>query len=237
MATLFDNDFEENDWLEWTNYYTDGGYLTIAAAAALAGTNYGMKAETHGTYNALYCYDSFTATKRCRTRFYLNVANLGLGNYQSLSICVMSSAAQATARLRLYNNDGTLQMYGSYHNDVPTEIAQTYYTVTGLATGEHYVEWDMGFSSGVGANDGFSHWWVDGTEYGNHTGLDNDTHNAAYLSYGVRYGFNAGDTGYLYMDQMVANNDGSTIGPMAAGETLSITIDPNTSFKDGLRVI
>jgi len=235
MATIYDFNMDGGDWTGWTAQYTDGGYLIIEAAAKYSGS-YGVRVQTHDlSANPIYSYITISSTKRIRMRYYLNIEYLTLANYNTITIANIASAATQVARMRIYNSNGTYQIYAMWYDDTSTGHEDTYYNIT--KTGWHYYEWDLKFSSSAGANDGFSQWWVDGTLKGDISGLDNDTHSAVYPSYGVRWGFNTNDTGYIYMDEFKANNDGSAIGGISAGETLSVLIDPTTSFKDGLRVI
>jgi len=81
MTTLLDIDLESGDLSEFDATATDSGDLSADAAAALAGTNYGLKCVIDDT-NAIYGTANLSppASGILRGRFYLDPNSLTMAN-------------------------------------------------------------------------------------------------------------------------------------------------------------
>src|SRR3990167_10886063 len=73
-------------------------------------------------------------------------------------------------------------------------------------------------------------WWVDGVDQGTLTGLDN-YNLMADLSFlfrvGATTGIDAGTSGTFYLDELVANDDGSVIGAAGPSASVSPSVSPS----------
>jgi len=81
----------------------------------------------------------------------------------------------------------------------------------------HYVEIHYVRATDVGSSDGTCQWWIDGVSQDTFTNLDNYDVFAQlqHLQMGLIYGTLTGASGTYYLDELVVNDDGSEIGPLA----------------------
>ncbi len=212
MADLFEITHEGNDLSEYTSTVTGGGDLSVAAGAALAGTNYGLSVLINDT-SAIYGLKSFTSAKRVRLRFYLDPNAMTFSAGDENFIFELNPTTAFRVR---FGHDGA-----DYNLEIVTrdDSGLTFggqFTITDV---EHYVEVDCFAATNPGDNDGFMTVWVDGVQKDTIISLDNDTRAVDEMRIGATSSIDAGTSGTYYIDEIKANNDGSEIGevPVAGG--------------------
>jgi hypothetical protein len=208
-VVVIDIDHEAGNLAEWDATTTDGGDMSCTAAAALAGTNYGAQFHVDDT-NAIYGSAWLASAKsRFRTRLYVdpNGLTMASGNEFNLN---QGNNWQYTVSL---NYSGGYRIRAMILDDGWDSHLTSYYSISDAP---HYIEIDWTRASGAGANNGSLSLWIDGALRETVSGIDNDTWTLQYIYYGAPDGIDAGTSGDFYMDQIVANDDGSEIGPVAS---------------------
>lgn len=226
MAIILDIDHEAGNTSE---YYDTSGKISVVAAAALAGTNYGLKAivdDTTVDYAAVFPIDS---SGTWRHRFYFNADNIVLENTKLFNIYVSYKTGYSSNFYVALQNDSGYKLRMYYGTDAGTQVDASY----AISGGEHYVEILYTKSSAPGANNGTFYTWIDGVAKSAKTGLDNDV--IASDLYYVRVGGTSNPgagacSGDLYIDQIVINNDGSAIGALVVpSASVSPSLSPSSS--------
>lgn len=218
MATLYDIDMEAGNLTEWSSTTTDGGDLSAAAAAALAGTNYGMSALVDDT---TAIYGSYTITlvgaTAFRHRFYFdpNSLTMNTGGSFYLFRLATSSSPSNIHHVKIWYNGADYGIICSAREDNGTTKDSSIFTITDAP---HYIECHLTRASSNAADDGACVLYIDGVSKATISAIDNydawGTVNAAI--YGAVTAPPAGTSGAFYIDQIVANNDGGAIGPYVA---------------------
>lgn len=218
-AELWDIDLEEGDLSDFSSNENDGGDLSAHADGAMAGTSYGMKLVIDDTTNI---YGAKTqgaiGTSHFRMRFYLDTNSL-----------IMAQSDQFTF-LYAYTNNApwTLQYFTLYCPSVGTyrigcfpvndagALTEDYETITDAA---HYIEIYIKRATDADDSDGTVEWWIDGVSKGTWSNVDNyDVFADTFLfRFGAFSTIDAGTSGTFYMDEILANNDGTLIGPHTEG--------------------
>lgn len=219
MAVIANINHESSTNLTDATNYTaavdDGGSLTISADSKQCGTNYGLKALTHLSGNAMYAGKTITQTKRVRVRFYLDISNFVMtsdNGYDGILTFYYATDGTYRARVIIKRTTGTTWQIGlSIANDAASTTT-TYYTIAGMNAGSHCIEIDYFNATNSGDNNGYISGWYDGTQFGSVTGIDNDGKATTQLRFGFPSGPNSNDVGYISIDEIIANDDGGEIG-------------------------
>jgi hypothetical protein len=218
MAELFNIDHEAGDLSEYDSTVTDGGNLSAHADAALAGTSYGLNCfidDTTEIYGECNLGTSNTSGV-LRARFYIDPNTIDLSANQKISVCrFFASTANAVVHVRMEGRSGSFRYQIGAWDDTPT---YSYTQSDDLSDAEHYVELQLLRASSDVAADGQLDAWVDGGALTSVTDLDNYDRFADfdYVRLGAMEIHSSAD-GTFYLDQLIVNDDGSEIGPVAAG--------------------
>ena len=205
LATLT---HDTGDLTEYSSTVVDGGDLSVATAAALAGTSHGLQVVVDDT-TAIYGQKDITASALIRFRFYIDpnsATPIGCN-------CVrLHSGGTYRAAVYFYEDSG-YKLTPHVSNDAGTD---TWGVDVSISDAPHWVECEWKASTGAGANNGYFKLWVDknsGAADSEVTSVDNDTHTAN----GIRVGAPSAvyGAGTFYLDQVIVNNDGGTIGALA----------------------
>lgn len=200
MAQLLNIRHEAGDLAEYTG---SSGSPTAATAAALCGTVYGLSVALSGDK---YAYKTVSATSTIRIRVYFDL-NGATGSFNFLKLREAS-----TDPFLLYMESGDLYFYiendsGAWQTAVSTTITDA----------PHCIEIYCKAATSAGANNGIAQLWIDNVYIGGLTNIDNDTRANAMVT--VLVGALDRDTasGTIYIDELLANNDGDPIGPVLNG--------------------
>lgn len=220
-ATIIDIDHESGDFSEWN---THTGNVSITGNAGMAGTNYGLEADTFGLVGGYAQIDvAEVTTGIVRFRFYFDRNTLSTMTLNS----VIGTIFQVT-------NNGEIFCYGNVRVDTGGTVLLGVYTKTDttgyrfvtptLPTGENYFEVQVIRATTEVSGDGRLDVWINGNPAGSSTNFDNYDSFPAWdaMRFGI-WGIGDDVTGVAYIDQIVANADGSEIGEHAAQPTHNLT--------------
>lgn len=213
MATLWDIDHETGDLSQYDSTVTDGGDLSVEAAAALAGTSWGLQCQVddaNDIYGQIASLDP--GTGKFRFRFYIDPNSLSMPNndmfhvslqYTNIApwlLCIVSfwrTAGVYVISFFPYDDAGPLASH--------TEI---------LSDAEHYIEMYIEKETFDGGNDGRVRCWLDGVLKKDYVNVENFKvfQNMSVLRFGSVVAMKTTTSGSFYLDQLKANDDGSEIG-------------------------
>lgn len=226
MAVIVDINHETGDLTEYTSTSTDGGHLSAAAGAALAGTSYGLNCYIADT-TAMYGQATVTTNTsgKLRFRFHFDPNSLAnAGNFTFDIIRAYSSTNAVLLNVAFYKSSGAYGFQVSGRDDAN---AAKFLSPTTFAVSDepHYFEIYLTRASTADANDGTLTVWMDGTSKGTLTTLDNNGQfgNFSYIRFGagVGAGITSGTSGNFFYDEIVANDDGGEIGPKISAYTIT----------------
>lgn len=205
---------------EYSNFYTDGGNLTIETGARLAGTVSGMKLHFVANTNVKYGDKTFVlSTNNIRARFYFDPNSVTIGTqYQKIQIFSLVDFSTGY-RLAIVSFSWDVQPYalgpsavgddGAYHYPTPT-------TDFAITDAPHYIEINITRESADGAADGTLQFYIDDVLITTISGIDN------YITFPLTDRAEIGGlatmrsdwTGDIYLDELVINDTGAKIGPL-----------------------
>ncbi len=231
---IFANGFETGTLSAWSSSVTDSGDLSATSAAALVGSR-GMAAVIDDT-NTLYVTDGApSAETRYRARFYFdpNSITLPSGSSHTLFNGVQSPSTQILS-VDLRRSASQYQLRATIRPDSGSSVATSWFNISDAT---HFIEVDWRAATGVGANDGYLTFWIDGAQQANLTGVDNDTRRVDEARLGVVSAPNAGTSGTEYFDAFESRRT-TYIGAASDVTAISYTYDPlyrltNANSSDG----
>lgn len=216
MAEVFNITHNAGNLSEYTSTETDSGDLSADAAAALAGTAYGLKFVLDDT-TKLAASKELNKSTTARFRFYLDPNSLTMANNDTFVIMSLtqwggSYLTIVTFYLK-YTTAGGYEIFFGLENDIGTD-----YDGKNITDAPHYIEMLLVQATNSTSANGTYEWWVDGTSEGSGSSKDNynrmfDQNWRANLSADTPP---AGTSGTFYMDEFKFTNDSGVIGPVAA---------------------
>jgi uncharacterized protein YjiK len=207
---IFADGFESGTLSAWSSSVTDGGDLSVTAAAALVG-NFGLQALINDN-NSIYVTDETPDVEtHYRARFYLDLNSIAMAKNdqhvifdgaaasgsKAFELELRSTGKKYQLRIDVYRNGGTVTTGGWVANvpDAPQVVE---------------VEWKA--ATAPGANDGYLTLWLDGVQASTVTGVDNDTRRVDRVHLGAVSGIDPGTRGTYYFDAF-ASRRYTFIGP------------------------
>lgn len=223
MAVTVDIDHEAGNLTEYTSTATDGGHMSVAAGAALAGTNYGLSCLIADTTVMYGQYSPITQSAAYSARFYLDPNAIAMANNDAFIVFITQQAGGsynylASVSLR-YTTAAGYRISGNAYDDAGASVAATYFDAN-ITDAPHYIEIKEVQAATDSSADGTFQMLLDGVSLGTSIGFDN--YNAMLdNNWRIRIGapggdLDAGTAGTFFLDQLVMNNDGALIGPVAA---------------------
>lgn len=216
LGTIIDIDHETGDLSQYTSSVTDGGDLSVAAGAALAGTGYGLSCLIDDT-TSIYGLKTFNKAATLRLRFYIDPNTLTMADNDIFETCRIGQAGGSysilsSIELKYVTGTGYILQFRAY-NDANAATPDT----CNITDAPHYVEALIVRAATDVSADGTAQWWVDGVNQGTVTGIDNynrmEDQNMRVIL-GPCSGIDVGTSGTLFLDELIINNDGSEIGPV-----------------------
>lgn len=169
---IFADGFESGDLSAWTSAETDGGDLKVSTAAALAG-NFGLEARIDDN-NRIYVIDeSPNGETRYRARFAYDPNSLSMDRGDS-HLLFVGWSGDRTQVLRIT----VIYLADSYQirAGLMADNGAWLYTERGvISDAPHAIEVEWKAASSPVEHDGFLRLWIDGTELGGVSGVNNDT--------------------------------------------------------------
>ncbi len=217
MTKIIDINHETGDLSQYGGSSTGGGKMSVTAAAALAGTGYGIAYQLTGGTTTYYAYKDVTANTsgKLRLRFYLDPNSLTMGASDTFAViyCDRTTAGAYVLRLMLTMSGGAYKIYATIYEDSGA-TSTVEYTITDAP---HYVEMYLIRATNSTSSDGSLALYLDGVLLETISGKDNyDRFRQFTRTWVCCDGPDAGTSGTWYFDELVINDDGSEIGPVAA---------------------
>jgi hypothetical protein len=204
---------------------TDGGDLSVDAAAAMGYGDYGLQCVINDMA-AMYGQkdQAAPASNEIRFRIYIdpNGLTMAAGDQLNPLYLACSGAPWWLAAISLVYDGVSYYLVLHRYGDGGWVGQQ----VAAITDAEHYVEVHIVRAANAGSNDGTVQYWVDGVDQGVSPGFDN--FDAFALLVGFRAGadgVDAGTNGTFYLDELRANDDGSEIGPSVYSLSFAVLID------------
>ena len=221
MAELF-NLQNESDLSGWTSTVTSGGSIVQSGGSALGGSSGGIELQRpSGGTSSQYLVKTFTALTSqtvFRYRFYLDRNTLAMTNADAHDIWQVYSASDASARARLtllYSNTPKFRLRTSLRNDAGSETNSSILEIGDTWSFDRIEIRVAKASNGTGANNGTLTVYLDGSESATLgvSGVDIfDLFDFDETRLGHVAGLESGVTGTMYLDEVVARDDDTTIG-------------------------
>jgi RHS repeat-associated protein len=224
---LFSDGFEAGNFSAWSSSTTDGGHLSVTTTAAIVGSK-GMQAYINDN-NALYVTDNnpFSET-HYRARFYYDPNNIVMA---SANVFTLFDASNRSGTQQMSVEFGRtasdFQVRAGIRNDAGT---WSYLSYTNLMDGPHAFEIEWKAATASGANNGYLTLWMDGTQLGSLTGIDNDAALIDSARWGGVSGIDSGTRGTVYFDGFVSQRE-SYVG--LDGGALPAPSKTDNLFGDG----
>jgi hypothetical protein len=206
---IFADGFESGNLSAWSSSSTDGGHLSVSAAAALAGSN-GLQAVISDN-NGMYVTDETpNAESRYRARFYFDPNSISMRSGDAHYIFYgYHGTSTVVLRVELRNSSGAYQLRAALLNDRTTWTSTSWTTIS---DGPHAIELDWRAATAAGANNGGLTLWIDGAQKANSTTVDNDTRRIDRIRLGPVSGIDSRTRGTEYFDAFESRRQ-TYIGP------------------------
>lgn len=222
MAEIIEITHENGTLSEYTATVTDAGDLSVSAAAALAGSNFGLAANVDDI-NPIYGYwqaGAAITTGKLRYRFYIDPNSLTMAGATEHTVVMITDISSNPVSFVLLHRTagGEYGIYAVCVNDAGSHINTQVQTITDAP---HYIEVLTQRAATSVSADGFTQFWVDGVLAFSTIPVDNFDQMADYqlLIVGAPSGLDASTSGVFYLDELVFRDDDIEIGPAAAAAT------------------
>jgi hypothetical protein len=207
---LFVDAFQTNEGVAiWTSSATDGGDLSISAAAKMGGSpamgGLGLQAVVDDQASLFVQDDTPVGEVRYRARFYLDPNGFdpgeSVGHLRQHIFLAFSEAPLKRLVLIMLRRIGGQYAIGAHVRRDDDTLAKTAFSP--ITDGPHAIEIDWQKATAPGASDGRFELWIDGTSVLTLTGLDNDQRSVDFVRMGA-LSVKAGASGTLYFDEFVS---------------------------------
>src|SRR4030067_1482924 len=161
MSVIVNIDHETGDLTQYTSTVADGGDLSVAAGAALAGTGYGLSALIDDTTSFYGVKSGLNNTSgQFRARFYLNRNTLtaAAANIFNIFRTFNTSSQQLSIAYLRVTTIPTYRIKVSIFLDSGSYVDSAYYNITDAP---HYIEIHLIRASSAVASDGSLQFWID----------------------------------------------------------------------------
>ncbi|MFZ6027290.1 MAG: hypothetical protein ACOYYS_06215, partial [Chloroflexota bacterium] len=226
---LFADGFEGGDFMLWGGGNLLNGKLSVTTTAAISGT-YGMQADITSN-TPIYAIDPTpNAETRYRTRFYFDISGLSMGDNKQFKVFqVFNASSNELAAIEIRKSAGDYQVRAAVSTDTGSWSYTSWVTI---ASGIHALELDWRAASGMNANNGGITFWVDGTEQGNYTNVDNDTRTVDKVWLGALGNIDVFTRGTLSFD-LFESRQQNYIGLVPGVQMQPLPVKTDTLFGDG----
>jgi len=239
MTVIIDIDHEGGNLGEYTSTVEDSGDLSVQSGAALAGTSYGLQLIIDDTVAIYGEYDLGTSNTSgtLRFRFYIDPNGLSFPSTGSNFIIVYAynSTPEIICDCRLVWSGTSHQIRASIYLDTGGSSVTSDYNIT---DDPHYVEILLIRSTGSGDNNGSLQLWIDGVSKQTLSSKDNYDRffNFDTIQFGAVTSIDGGTDGTFYLDELIVNDDGSEIGPVAPS-TLSASTSDGLTLGESMQSV
>ena len=210
---IFADGFESGDVSAWSGVSTDNGDVRASAAAAMAGTAYGLETVVNDT-QALHVRDETPEGEpRYRARFHFDPNGFdpgeSMGKFRAIVFLALDeSPVKRVVQLILRRLGGLYSLQARVALDDGSRAETPFVSI---ADGPHVVEFDWVQASAPGASDGSFQLWIDGVAAPALAGLDNDDQSVDLARMGAMT-LKPGASGSMYFDRFDSRR-ATYIGP------------------------
>ena len=232
MAELFNITLDDVTLDEFDSTVEDSGDLSASGAAALGGSTAGLSCLID---DATWIYGIVTqanpASNEIRFRFYIDPNTLTMGTTEAFWVLIWRDTGGTwpfSINFRWVSGTG-YQLY--FHARDDEDVDDKFLGWYNITDAPHWVEVYLKRESGDGNDDGVLTVWIDGTQQGTHTDVDNWTvmSIAEQFRIGAVNGIDyPGTQGTFYLDEFVCRDDDQWVGERSQGELFNITVDDGT---------
>jgi hypothetical protein len=206
---IFADGFESGNLSAWSASKTDGGDLSVSAAAALVGSN-GMQAVIDDNTTIFVTDDTPNVEPRYRARYYFDPNSIPMASGDAHFIFNgFMGTSTAVLRVEFRQSSGNYQLRARLVNDGTAWTNTGWFTISDAS---HFIEVDWRAATAAGANDGGLTLWIDDAQQANLTGVDNDTRRIDRVRLGAVAGIDTGTRGTYYFDAFESRRQ-TYIGP------------------------
>jgi pimeloyl-ACP methyl ester carboxylesterase len=204
---IFTEGFESGDLSAWSSCGTDGGDLSVSAAAKYLG-NHGMQAILDDNI-AIYCTsDHPDAEPRYVASFNFDPNSITMVNGDTQTIFGgYAGTSTLILRVQFRRSSNLYQVRVGLINDGTTWKDSSWFTITDAY---HQIKLDWRAASAAGANDGNLKIWIDGSQVADLTAVDNDTRRIDRARLGAVAAIDAGTRGAYYFDEFESSRGEDT---------------------------
>ena len=214
---IFADEFESGSLSAWTASSTNGGNLRVSPDAALSG-GFGMQATFTNTTTMLVRDESPSAEPRYRARFYFNPNSISMASGNNITLLQgLDASNQIVFSIQFNRSNTAYQLRARAYDSQLVTFTNTPYV--NISNAKHYVEVDW-------SNDGHLTFWIDGTQQGSLTGINNSTYTIEKVRLGAPTLSITSTSGTFYIDAFESRRQ-TYIGP---AEPPPPTLTPTPSF-------
>jgi hypothetical protein len=207
---IFADGFESGTLSAWSSAQIDGGDLGVLSGAALTG-QFGLAALIDDR-RAIFVTDSLPdAETSYRVRFYADPNSLTISSTPLVVFNGISGSSTQVIRIEMRKSGGSFQLQAGLRNDINTWYSTGWTTITDAS---HSIEIFWLASTAPEANSGEITFWIDGTQAGRLTGIDNDKRHIDLVHLGVLAGIESATRGTVFFDAFESHRS-TYIGPAA----------------------
>jgi hypothetical protein len=224
MSVIVSIDHSTGDLTQYTTTVTDGGNLSVAAGAALGGSNYGLSCYINDTTAIYGQYVTATNTSGVvRARFYIDPNTLTMAaSDEFIVFSIKNSSDLIVSYVDLfYSATFGYRIRSFIRNDAGADTANA---ITTISDAPHYIEIKVVRATTNVSADGSIQLWIDGISIDTVGSIDNYDRflDCKNFYFGPSGALDAGTSGTLYLDELVANDDGGEIGPVSSTVTITV---------------
>jgi glucose/arabinose dehydrogenase len=196
---IFADNFEGGNLSRWSVRYTDGGDLSVKAAAAMV-ESLGMMAVVNDN-TPISVVDKSTASEtRYRARFYIDPNSIAMADGDSYVLFFGyhgNDLKRPVVNVEMRFHNGSYQLRSGLARD---DIVWRRGGWINISDAPHFAEIDWRAASEPGTNNGTLAFWLDGVQYSSLTGVDNDTWRIDRVRLGAIAGIDADTRGTVFLD-------------------------------------
>jgi hypothetical protein len=207
---------ESEDLSEYSSQVINGGTFVVDSAAALGGSEFGIRAALGGTDSSAVGVIALPqpAPNEMRFRFHLDTATLVPDGLDPVTVFDLRDSIDSVrlANIMIIGGAQTPHSLAATIGQRTPVVDSTFIYWNDMNPGQHWFELHLVRSSAAGVADGVGSLWIDDQLMGT-VPVDNFEMFGTVES--VAIGVTAAtSTGEVYLDELVANfNDGTMIGP------------------------
>jgi len=204
--------FESGTLSAWSSASTDGGDLSVGAAAALDGTGQGLRAVVNDTNSLFVRDDTPAAETHYRARFWLDPNGFDPGEasaHQRVRVLLAHDLQdRRVVTLVLKRRTGQFSVGARVRTNSGARVDTPFVPITDAP---HAIEIDWDRAGSVETADGTFELFVDGVSVATLSGLDDGGSAIEYVRLGV-FSVKSGAAGTLFFDEFVSHRR-TPIGP------------------------